>query len=101
MIGAALTTPIGVLAEHAISTTISDPAIKGQFDELTIGRILYETLRNTLAAGAAGAFGHYLEGVTTSALSASGKELVAALAKYGGQAVGTATDFTSYAFLKK
>ncbi|KAI0308719.1 hypothetical protein OF83DRAFT_1288873 [Amylostereum chailletii] len=53
-LGAGLTTPIGIMAERLIASNITDPMIRARFEEATSGRLLYETLRNTLTAGAAG-----------------------------------------------
>ncbi|ETW87826.1 hypothetical protein HETIRDRAFT_245866, partial [Heterobasidion irregulare TC 32-1] len=47
MIRAGLATPIGILAEMALAGyLVHDPRLKAQFEEATIGRFLYESLRN-------------------------------------------------------
>lgn len=62
-IGAGITTSLAILVEAQISGTIEDPHLRAQFEEATIGRYLYETLRNALAAGAAGYLAEFLEAV--------------------------------------
>jgi hypothetical protein len=66
-IGAGLTTFIGILVEAHIAGTITDPALKSQFEEATIGRIIYETLRNVLAAGAAAKIGLFVKNLPATA----------------------------------
>lgn len=96
MIGAAVTTWLGVLTERMIADKIADPVIRGQFEEATLGRILYETIRNVAAAGAAGVIGEYLMTVTPAAFSAAWKAVGEAL----GKALGVGGEVASYAFLK-
>ncbi|KAK5997585.1 hypothetical protein PT974_02948 [Cladobotryum mycophilum] len=48
MIGKAIATPIGLIVESAIGGTIDDPRIRGQFEEATFGKILFETIRKVL-----------------------------------------------------
>ncbi|TFB01703.1 hypothetical protein CCMA1212_006413 [Trichoderma ghanense] len=60
-IGAGITTWLAIVVEAQISGTIQDPHLQAQFEEATIGRYLYETLRNALAAGAAGYLAEFLK----------------------------------------
>ena len=55
-----MTTPIGILVETKIAGTIKDPQLQAQFEEATVGRYILETIRNTLAVGAAGYIAAYL-----------------------------------------
>jgi hypothetical protein len=43
------------LAETSIANAlIDDPHVRGQVQEATVGRYIYETIRNMVAAGAVG-----------------------------------------------
>jgi len=52
VVGAAVSTPTGILAKVEISSRlIDDPRLRGQFEEAAVGRYLYETLQNMITAG--------------------------------------------------
>lgn len=59
-LGAGIATPLGIIAEVEIKKTI-EPDVRIQFEEATVGRYIYETLRNMLAAGAAAKFAGWIE----------------------------------------
>lgn len=53
-IGGGIVTPIDTIVESAIAGTIKDPVLKGQFEEATVGRFVYETLKEILAPSGPG-----------------------------------------------
>ncbi|KAI0672370.1 hypothetical protein C8Q78DRAFT_971313 [Trametes maxima] len=65
-IGAAVTTPIGIFVETSLSPTQQTA---------TIERYIFETLRNTIAAGAAGALKVWLDRLATPAITAMFSEV--------------------------
>jgi hypothetical protein len=96
-LGAGLTTALAILVETQIAGTIKDPQLQGQFEEATIGRYLYETLRNMLAAGAAGYVASFL---STQAETLSARGLAEVASMFGKEA----TEFcevAAYWMLKK
>ena len=100
MIGALLATPLGIAGETLIKHTINDPVLRAQFEDATFGRVIYETLRNTLAAGAAGALAGYLGTLSTGYVSQIAGQLGNILGK--SVTAGTVlTDVALYMLLKK
>ncbi|CAL1703199.1 unnamed protein product [Somion occarium] len=97
-IGAGLMTPLGILVETEVAGYIKDPRLQAQFEEATVGRYLYETLRNTLAAGAAGYFGEWLGHQTGQLTTAAIGQIAGA---FGGKASGISGEVVSYAMLKR
>ena len=97
-IGAGLTTPIAILVETQIAGTIKDPQLQAQFEEATIGRYLYETLRNMLAAGAAAYLASFL---SAQAGSLSTRALGDIASKFSAGATGFSSEFAAYWVLKK
>lgn len=96
-IGAGLSTPIAILVESEIKNTITDPRLKAEFQEATIGRYIYETLRNTIAAGAAGYLAKFLA-------QQAGTITAEALGNIAGQFAKRTTSLSevgAYALLKK
>jgi hypothetical protein len=59
-IGAGLSTPLEILVETQIAGIITDPRIRAEFEEATIGRYIYETIRNCVVAGAAAYVAEFL-----------------------------------------
>jgi hypothetical protein len=57
---ASLSTPIAILLETQIAGFIKDPHMRAQFGAATIGRYLFDTIWNTLEAGATACFGGIL-----------------------------------------
>jgi hypothetical protein len=75
MVGAALTTPLGIAVEKMLKDTyIQDPKLRAEFEEVTIGRVLYETLCNTLAAGAISLLAVHINGITKDFVLAAGRQ---------------------------
>ena len=75
-IGAALSTPLGILAETVLKDTIiADEKIKAGFQKATIGRVVYEILRNTLSIAAAGYLGRYIGSIGTDAIASMSTSL--------------------------
>lgn len=72
-IGAALTTPIGIFVETSLSPTQQTA---------TIERYIFETLRNTIAAGAAGALTGWLNRLATPVVDAMASEVNRAFGGY-------------------
>ena len=69
-LGAGIATPIGIFAEAEIRKMIAeDPRI--QFEDATVDRYIYETLRNMLATGAAAKFAKWIEKIGASAFEAA------------------------------
>lgn len=91
-------TPLGVLLETKAAGQITDPGLQTQFEEATIGRYLYESLRNTLAAGVAGYFAEWVGHQAGLLTSAAIGEIAG---KFGGKSTETVGEFVSYAMLKK
>lgn len=83
MIGAGIATPLGICVEAVVKKTIKNSALRARFEEATIGRYIYETLRNIFATGGAGHFAKFVEKLKLGSLGV------------------TATDFAMYALLKK
>ncbi|KAJ2919823.1 hypothetical protein MD484_g595, partial [Candolleomyces efflorescens] len=101
VIGAGLASSFGVLAEVAIADRfIVDPRVRADIEEATIGRCIFETLRNMVAAAGAGLLAQWLGGVLASkiGIDATVKALQAALVKYG---FTIPLDFALYGALKK
>ncbi|KAI1748341.1 hypothetical protein F4782DRAFT_542925 [Xylaria castorea] len=84
--GAGFTTPLAILVETQI------------FEEVTIGRYLYETLRNTLAAGAAVYLSSFLA-AQAGELSLSALGEIAS--KFSAEATGFLSELAAYWTLKK
>lgn len=100
MIGAALATPLGIAAETLIKHTIDDPVLRAQFEDMTLGRVVYETLRNTLAVGAAGVLAGYLGTLTADFVA----QLAGRLGAILGRAITagiTLTEVAVYNLLKR
>lgn len=97
-VGAALTTTIAILAETLIAGTIKDPQLQAQFEEATIGRCFYETLRNMLAAGAAAYLASFL---STQAGNLSARALGEIAKTLSKKATASASDFAAYWMIKK
>lgn len=98
MIGAGIATPIGICVEtFVVKTTINKPALRAQFEEATIGRYIYETLRNIFATGCAGYFAKFIERLGLGSLAAMDMDITRAFEKLGV----TAADFAVYALLKR
>lgn len=57
-LGAGIASPIGIALETVIKKRIADD-VAIQFEDATVGRYVYETLRNMLAAGASAKFGKW------------------------------------------
>ncbi|KAI0467785.1 hypothetical protein F4859DRAFT_506508 [Xylaria cf. heliscus] len=97
-LGAGLTTPLAILVETQIAGTIKEPQLQAQFEEATIGRYLYETLRNTLAAGAAAYLSSFLAAKAGDlTLSALGE----IASKFSTNATGFLSELAAYWTLKK
>lgn len=98
MIGAGIATPIGICVEtFVVKKTIKNPALRAQFEEATIGRYIYETLRNIFAAGCAGYFAKFIGGLGPGTLAAMDSDITRAFGKLGV----AAADFAVYALLKR
>lgn len=97
-IGAGLATPLGILVETEIARTIKDPHLKAQFEEAIMGRYFYESLRNVLAAGAAGYLGRILGAQMASEFSS--KALSEISKRFIGKGAGSLSEVAAYAFLK-
>lgn len=98
MIGAGIATPIGICAEtFVVKKTINKPALRARFEEATIGRYIYETLRNIFATGCAGYFAKFIERLELGSLAAMDMDITRAFEKLGV----TAADFAVYALLKR
>jgi hypothetical protein len=102
IIGAALATPCGILAEVSIANAfIKDPRVRADIQEATLGRIIWETLLN-MAGGAAGGAGGALAGwlgkAITPGIDAVVQGLVAALLRRG---IVVSVKLSLYAILKK
>jgi hypothetical protein len=100
-IGAGITTPVGILVETQIARTITDPVLKGQFEEATIGRFIYETLRNVLAAGAAAMIAKFVGNLSTTSYELATQQLRQAFVSWTPPLADAAADVLSYVFLKK
>ena len=87
---AGIATPIGIAAEVEIRKTVAED-LRIEFEDATVGRHIYETLRNMLAAGAAAKFAKWVEKQSPGAFSAASKALDKTLnfstRKAGGKAV--------------
>lgn len=98
VIGAGLATPIGILAEDKIANIWEkNPRLKAQFEEATIGRYIYETLRNMAAAGLGGYLAEWLGSLAATEMSSAVVSILKAL----GSKIDTVADFTVYALMKK
>jgi len=99
VIGAGLASPLGILAENEIKKAlIDDPHVRSQFEEATVGRYIYETLRNMVAAGAASYLAEGFEAALGPQIDAVISRVVTQLnAKY----IKTAIDFSIYGALKR
>lgn len=97
VIGAGLATPIGILAEEKIvQVWVKNPGLKAQFEEATIGRYIYETLRNMGGAAIAGYLGAWLGSLTAAEMDSA----VVALLKNLGSSMSIPTDVGVYALFK-
>ena len=100
-IGAGMTTPIAIVVETQIAGKIKDPVLKGQFEEATIGRFIYETLRNVLAAGAAGMIAEFVGGLSTTSYELATQQIKQAFVSWTPPLAGATADLVSYVVLKK
>lgn len=82
-LGTGIATPIGIAAETGIKKKIAQD-LRIQFEDATVGRYIYETLRNMLAAGAAAKFAQWIEKLRPEITG-----LVVSLARYGAKEVGS------------
>jgi len=99
VIGAGIASPFGIWAETQIAIKcITDPAVRDQIEEATLGRYIFETLRNIVSAGAAGALAKALSTVLKPGIDAVMKGIMASLAKRG---ILIGTNVSLYAILKK
>ena len=99
VVGAALATPCGILAEVSIANAyIKDPRVRADIEEATIGRYLYETLRNMVAGAAAGALAAWLGKAITPGIDAAMQGLVNALVRRG---IVISVNISLYAILRK
>jgi hypothetical protein len=98
VIGCGLASPVGILAETSIANAlIDDPRVRGHIQEATVGRYIYETIRNMVAAGAAGFVASSLGEAIGPEIDVLMKGLMASLAKLGI----AITEILLYAILKK
>lgn len=91
-IGAGLITPIAILAERSLAPDM---------ERATIERYIYESLRNAVSAGVAGAFSEWLSGVSGESLR---NAFAAINKKFGGKIAGaviSTVDGIIYALLKR
>jgi hypothetical protein len=101
-IGAGIATPIGILAETTLANAlVHDPRLRAQVEEATIGRYLFETLRNMGAALVAGYLGKYLEGLSKAEAAAVEGIIAGLLARLGSKFAGPTVEVSLYALLKK
>jgi hypothetical protein len=99
VIGAGLSTPLGILAETGIAkANIDDPRVRSEIEEATVGRYIYETLRNMRAAGTASFAAEWLSEAIGPEIDTIMKGLMAAMAKRG---IPTIVDFSLYGILKR
>ncbi|KAF8310744.1 hypothetical protein DL93DRAFT_2061772 [Clavulina sp. PMI_390] len=96
-IGAAATTGLGIFVESKVAAKIEDPQLRAQFAEATVGRYIYETLRNTAAAGAAAYLAEYL----VATYAAHPQVLAQVSATFAARGIAVTTEPSSYALLKK
>ncbi len=97
VIGAGLATPIGILAEYKISNVlVKNPGLKAKFEEATIGRYIYETLRNMAGAAIAGYLATWLGSLAAAEMDSA----VVALLKALGSSMKLPTDVGVYALFK-
>ncbi|KAK0664634.1 hypothetical protein QBC41DRAFT_283636 [Cercophora samala] len=97
-LGAGLATPLGIFVETQIAGTIKDPQLLAQFEEATIGRYLYETLRNVLAAGAAAYLSSFLSAQAGNLTASALGEIASSLSS---KATGFSSSFAASWLLKK
>ncbi|KAI0445135.1 hypothetical protein F4803DRAFT_509522 [Xylaria telfairii] len=97
-LGAGFTTPLAILVETQIAGRIKDPQLQAQFEEATIGRYIYETLRNMLGAGAAAYLAPFL-GNLVGKLSASALGEIAA--QFSPGALEFSSEVIAYLVIKK
>lgn len=97
-IGAGIATPIAILEEISLSNLIEDPRLKAQFEEVTITRFIYETLRNMGVALVARYLGSYLETASKELLEGLIHRLMVSL---GSKAVGKGGSNIAGTLLKK
>ncbi|KAL9101179.1 MAG: hypothetical protein Q9163_003538 [Psora crenata] len=99
VIGAGLASPIGILAETKIADAlIDDPRVRSDIHEATVGRYIYETLRNMLAAGAAAFLAEGVSAAAGPVIDTFIEGVVNGLATKGLKLV---IDFSVYSALKK
>lgn len=97
-LGAGLTTALSILVETQIAGKIKDPQLQAQFEEATIGKCFYETIRNMLAAGAAAYLGSFL---STQGENLSAGALGEIASKFSASATGFSSEFAAYCMLKR
>ncbi|KAI5117143.1 hypothetical protein M0805_000070 [Coniferiporia weirii] len=97
-LGAGFATPLAILVETEIAGRfITDPRLKAQFEEATIGRYFRETILN-LAGGAIGVFSKWIGSITAQALRTVCSKVIVALGKWVAK---TSANKASYWFLEK
>ena len=69
-----------------MANTIQDPALREQFEEVTVGRILFETLLNVTVTAAMGPISKCIKLVSPQLVKSIGNEF---LKKAGKKAVNT------------
>ncbi len=76
VLASGLSTPLAILVESKIAGTIKDPRLQSEFEDATIGRYIFETLRNMIGTGVGKYLGRFLnqqvEKITAEALGAIG-----------------------------
>lgn len=98
VIAAFISTPIGILTEVTIAEVwVTNPGLKAQFEEATIGRYIRETLRNMLGAAAGAYLAKWLGSLTPQEMDSA---LVAVLKKLGSK-IAIPADFGAYVLVKK
>ena len=84
-LGAGVATSIGIAAETEIQKKIGDDGLRGEFEEATVGRYIYETLRAMITTGAAKQFSKWIKSIPADKFSKTsetlGKELRTRTAK--------------------
>ncbi|KDR79182.1 hypothetical protein GALMADRAFT_277685 [Galerina marginata CBS 339.88] len=74
-IGAGVATSIGIAAEAGIRKKIGDEGLQGEFEDATVGRYIFETLKAMIATGAARQFSKWIKKIPVEEFSKTSETL--------------------------
>ncbi|KAI1103378.1 Cyanovirin-N [Jackrogersella minutella] len=98
VLGAGLSTTPGIFLDEQLSTADEDPELKSQIQEATVGRYVFETLRDMIAADQTLAAAELLDAALSLEIDNWKKDLVAWLER---QEITLLTDFSLYTMMKR